>query len=61
MISAEGLEEFKQIYREEFGVELSNEEVLEKALPVLNLVKTLIQPQSNLVTKDPVDGREGKV
>lgn len=42
MISIEGLEEFKQIFFEEFGVELSNEEALEKALPVLNLVKTLI-------------------
>lgn len=48
MISNEGLEEFKQIYFEEFGIQLSNEEVLEKALPVLNLVKSLIEPVKNL-------------
>lgn len=48
MISNESLEEFKQIYLEEFGVQLSNEEALEKALPVLNLVKTLIEPVRNL-------------
>lgn len=51
MISQEGLEEFKHIYQEEFGVELSNEETLEKALPVLNLVRSLIRPVKNL----PVD------
>lgn len=48
MISNEGLEEFKQIYQKEFGVLLTNEEALEKALPVLNLVKTLIEPVRNL-------------
>lgn len=47
MISNEGLEEFKQIYQEEFGVQLSNEEALEKALPVLNLVETLILVDEN--------------
>lgn len=62
MISQEGLEEFKQIYFEEFGVELSNEEILEKALPILNLVKTLTQSQSNiLIKKDPVDLESEKV
>lgn len=48
MISNEGLEEFKQIYLEEFGIQLSNEEALEKAIPVLNLVKSLIEPVKNL-------------
>ncbi len=48
MISEDGLEEFKQIYQEEFGVLLTNEEALEKALPVLNLVKTLTEPVRNL-------------
>lgn len=62
MISTEGLEEFKQIYLEEFGVELSTEGVLEKALQVLNLVKILVQPRSNnLNTKDLIDERDKKV
>lgn len=52
MISQEGLDEFKRIYREEFGVELSNEETLEKALPVLNLVRSLIKPVNNLLVDD---------
>ncbi len=51
MISNEGLEEFKQIYLEEFDVQLTTEEALEKALPVLNLVEVLIRPAKNL----PVD------
>lgn len=42
MISNEGLKEFINIYQEEFGVLLTSEEALGKALPVLNLVKTLI-------------------
>ena len=57
MISNEGLEEFKQIYQEEFGVELSTEEALEKALPVLNLVSALVKPVKNL----PVDGNKEKM
>lgn len=62
MISNEGLKEFINIYQEEFGVLLTNEEALEKALPILNLVKTLIQPQSSiLIKKDSVDGRDGKM
>lgn len=62
MISNEGLEEFKQIYQEEFGVLLTNEEALEKALPVLNLVKTLVQPQGDsLIKKDSVDESKKKV
>lgn len=57
MISQEGLEEFKQIYQEEFGTLLTNEETLEKALPVLNLVRSLIRPGKNL----PVDVTEEKM
>ncbi len=57
MISTEGLEEFKQIYLEEFGVKLSTDEALEKALPVFNLVASLVKPENNL----PVDGIENGV
>ena len=52
MISKVGLEEFKQIYLEESGIQLSNEEVLEKALPVLNLVATLIKPVKQLLVDE---------
>lgn len=62
MISSEGLKEFIKIYQEEFGVLLTSEEALEKALPVLNLVKTLIQLQGDsLTTKDSVDERDREV
>lgn len=61
MISKAGLEEFKQIYKEEFGVFLTNEEALEKALPVLNLIKTLMKPKKDLSTQDPVDAEVEEV
>lgn len=57
MISEEGIKEFQQIYFEESGVLLTPEEALEKALPVLNLVKSLIEPVKNL----SIDANEKEV
>lgn len=51
MVSEEGLKEFIKIYQEEFGILLTNEGALEKAIPVLNLVKTLVKPKAKL----PID------
>lgn len=52
MISKEGLEEFIKIYREEFGILLSNEEALEKAIPILNLIKVLVKPKEKIPLDD---------
>lgn len=41
LLPKEALIEFKQIYKEEFGVELLDEEAVKKATAVLNLVKVL--------------------
>lgn len=47
LLPQEALIEFKQIYKEEFGVELPDEEAVKKALAVLNIFKvfatTLVQ------------------
>ena len=37
----EALIEFKQIYKEEFGVELTDAEAVKKATAVVNMVKVL--------------------
>lgn len=44
MLSKELLEEFKQIYQEEFGVILNSEEAIQKATGLLDVIKILIQP-----------------
>lgn len=44
MISKELLEEFKQLYQEEFGICLTNEETITKATGLLDVFKILIQP-----------------
>ncbi|MBI5452866.1 hypothetical protein HY945_05390 [Candidatus Gottesmanbacteria bacterium] len=41
LLPQEALIEFKQIYKEEFGVELPDEEAVKKATAVLNIVKVL--------------------
>ena len=47
MISEEQLEEFKLIYKEEFGKEISDKEALDKALNLVNLMKIVYQPTKN--------------
>lgn len=44
MLSKELLEEFKQLYQEEFGISLTNEEAIIKATGLLDVFKILIQP-----------------
>jgi len=43
-ISPERLNAFRAIYREKFGVELTPQEALEKALPLLALMNVVYQP-----------------
>ncbi len=40
----EQIEEFKQIYYRKFGEEISDEKVLEYALPILNLLEVICRP-----------------
>ncbi len=43
-ISKEALEEFKEIYKREFGVELSDADTLDKATRLLTLMKAVYRP-----------------
>ena len=45
-IDPEHLERFRAIYRERFGIELSPKEALEKALPLLTIMKAAYQPMT---------------
>lgn len=42
-LSREAIEEFKQIYKEEFGEEISDQEAYEQGSRLINLYKTLWQ------------------
>ena len=44
MVTAQALREFKQIYKEEFGIELSDQVALDKAERFLMLMKAIYQP-----------------
>lgn len=44
LISEERLQEFREIYADEFGEELSDEEALEKALDVLRMFRAIYRP-----------------
>ncbi len=43
---AEAVEEFKAIFKKEFGIELSNEEATEKATTLLQLFDCLTQDKN---------------
>lgn len=43
-ISKERIEEFKQIYKRQFGEEISDERAYELALPILQILKVICQP-----------------
>ena len=44
MISKEALEEFKQIWREKKGTEISDEEAMDKAVNLLTLYNIIYHP-----------------
>jgi len=46
MISEERLEEFKRIYKKEFGEDLSDQDALEKATKLLRLVEIIYKPMT---------------
>lgn len=45
-ISPEQIEKFRAIYRAKFNVDLSPQEALEKAVPLLHLMQIVYQPMS---------------
>lgn len=51
MISKERLDEFKRIYKKEFGEEISDQEALEKATKLLRMVELIYKP----ITKKEYD------
>jgi len=40
-LSKEAIEEFKQIYKAEFGEEISDQEATEKAIRLINLIRVI--------------------
>lgn len=52
MLSQDAINEFKQIYQEECGVELSDEEALERAQKFLRLFYLIGEPVSKKWKKD---------
>lgn len=46
MISKEHLEKFKEIYKKEFGKEISDEDALEQATKLLRLVEIIYKPMT---------------
>ena len=45
-ISPEQLESFRALYLKKFGIELTQQETLEKALALLTLMKAVYQPMT---------------
>lgn len=50
-ISPEQLDKFRAIYRAKFGIDLTPQETLEKAIPLLRLMQIAYQP----MTQDDLD------
>lgn len=46
MISKEHLEKFKEIFKKEFGKEISDEDALEQATKLLRLVEIVYKPMT---------------
>jgi len=46
MISEKALKEFKTIYKKKFGIELSDQDALESANKLLNLVEIIYKPMT---------------
>lgn len=51
MVSEAGLAKFKALYQQEFGIELTKEELIEKANRILNLYKAVYQSKKNIKIK----------
>jgi len=58
-LSSKAIEEFKQIYKEEFGEELSDAQAQETALRVLRIFRLLLRPLPHWPEHNP-QLREGE-
>jgi hypothetical protein len=63
LITRELLEEFKELYRKEFGVKLSDENALKRALNVLQLFEAIYRPippgsKSPVRHQEPLDSSD---
>ena len=56
MLQESAIKEFKELYKKEFQIELTNEEAYQKANNLLNLYKVVYSKLSNIQTK--VSGQE---
>jgi hypothetical protein len=52
-LSSKAIEEFKQIYQEEFGEELSDAQAQETALRVLRIFRLLLRPLPHVPEHNP--------
>ena len=52
-LSAKAIEEFKEIYKEEFGEELSDTQAQETALRVLRIFRLLLRPLPHFPEHNP--------
>jgi len=57
MISEESLEEFKRLYKNCFHEDLSDQDALEKAAKLLNLMRAVYRP----MTQGEYDALQGRV
>ncbi|OGN13826.1 MAG: hypothetical protein A3J47_03795 [Candidatus Yanofskybacteria bacterium RIFCSPHIGHO2_02_FULL_43_22] len=60
MISDEALEEYKKIYKEEFGEYISDEKTLELAINLLNIMNVVYRPIKREWLKD-LDEQDNRV
>ena len=44
-ISEESIEEFKKIYKEEFGMDIDDREALERGLALIRLIRAVYDPE----------------
>lgn len=52
MLSKDAIEEFKAIYKKEFGEDISDEEALEKGTELINLFKVIYRPILKNIQKE---------
>lgn len=56
-ISAEALEQFREMYRKRYGIKLSDSELLERATRLLNLYRIVYADQLN-ISMNQKNGKE---
>jgi hypothetical protein len=57
MLSKQAVDEFKALYKKEFGEELSDSEAHEKGLRLINLIKAVYKPIPKIHKDDDSKGK----